>query len=111
MKRSSCMGWLNLLSSNQDFESLNLVTAYSLIKYFNLLTKVIPKPGWHFQEERFLLRKGFKSLYCFSKTSCFQSKILIELCNLKKQISTKPTWSWLAGLGSCVNSEHLEIQS
>ena len=58
MKRSSCMGWLNLLSSNQEFESLNLVTANSLIKYFNLLTKVIPKPGGHFQEERFLLRKG-----------------------------------------------------
>ena len=61
MKRSSCMGWLNLLSSNQDFESLNLVTAYSLIKYFNLLTKVIPKPDWHFQEERFLSRKGLKA--------------------------------------------------
>ena len=87
------MGWLNLLSSNQDFESLNLVTAYSLIKCFNLLTKVIPTPGWHFQEERFLLRKGFKSLYCFSKTPYLQSKILIGLRNLKKQISTKPTWS------------------
>ena len=69
----------SVLSSNQDFESLNLVTAYSLIKYFNLLTKVIPKPGWHFQEERFLFKKGFKSLYCFSTTSYFQSKILIEL--------------------------------
>ena len=51
--------WLNLLSSiKQEFESLNLITAYSLIKYFDLLTKVIPKPGGHFQEERFLLRKG-----------------------------------------------------
>jgi hypothetical protein len=70
----------------KNLRVLNLVTAYGPIKYFNLLTKVIPKPGWHFQEERFLLRKGFKSLYCFNKTSNFQSKILIELWNLNKQI-------------------------